>query len=197
MGPARTARTFAATLLAGTAIGTAAGPAAAAPPGGALPEGRGVQEEVTGSAFASLGSAGSDLGVFLSVFQPPGEPAFALPEVFVAGYECFLGEFVDATLDGLDEATAWGTTTLQCSGDGLPDTEAVVDVDVRWTGVGRTMRTVVAGPHFPCVSRTAIREAEISGSVHVSIPDLGIDTTVTEGFGDVRRTRSVCPPGRS
>ena len=186
----RTAAIAGCTVLGTTMLVLGAGPAAAHPRNG-----DGVTRTVAGSAIGSLPSPDGELFVLLSVFDPPDQDAFAGVEIFgqigEQTYECFEGPPVDADLDRLKEAAAEGRTRLLCSGQDLPaDVVAHVKVDVEWDGSGRVTRERFT--QEGCRVRNAIRQADVTGRVTVRIPELGVKVRITEGFGDLRRTRSVC-----
>lgn len=178
------------------------GTAAAGPP-----DDRGGSSATSGAAFGSLPSPDGSFFVFLSVFDLPGGEAVAGIEVFgtygpAEGdyFECFDSTLVNATLDGLDGAAARGSSDLVCGGPNLgADGTASVTVDVKWEAYGRIDRSTVVIPGEPCVSLNKQRAADVSGTVTVSISLPGVEdktATLTEGFGDVRVLRSVCPRGR-
>ena len=160
--------------------------------------GPGTTRTVEGSAYGSLPSPDGELFVFLSLFDPPRKKAFAGVEVFAndGAYECFNGRHIKADLDDLEEAEAEGRTRLVCGG---PDPDfprkvtAYVEVDVEWTAFGRVTRETHTEPETGCTVHNLIRSADVTGSVTVRIPALGVETTITEGFGDLRRTTSICP----
>ena len=162
---------------------------------GAGPALAGGNRTVEGSAIGSLSSTDGELGVILSIFDPPDRDAFAGVEIFgstaTSFFECFEGPQIDAELHGLKTAAAEGSTTLLCGGPDLPgDVVAYVDVDVAWDGFGR-----VAHDRFSsagCRVRTAVRQAEVTGRVTVRIPALDVEAFLPEGFGDLRRTTSIC-----
>jgi hypothetical protein len=155
-----------------------------------------VPRTVEGYAVGSLPSPDGELGVLLTIFDPPRRKAFAGVEIFGRHgdtyYECFEGPSIRADLERLRDADAWGRTKLLCGGPGLPeDVVAYVRVDVDWDGSGAITRNRYT--EGDCRVRTAIRAAEVSGRVTVRIPELGVRTRLTEGFGDLRRTTSICP----
>ena len=155
-----------------------------------------------GAAYASLPAPDQDLQVFLSVFDGPGGEATAGVEVFGAlgpdnYYECFDGPLIPAALNGLEGARAEGRTTLLCGGPNLPrDVVAHVDVDAEWTATGPVDRSAGMVPGSQCVSVNEQRAAEVTGLVTVSIPELGVTASATEGSGDVRTVTSICAGGR-
>src|SRR5688572_29243656 len=122
---------------------------------------------VEGSAIGSLSTTNGELGVILSVFDPPDRDAFAGVEIFgstaTSFFECFEGPQIDAELARLRAAEAEGRTTLLCGGPELPPEGVVahVKVDVEWDGFGRVAhdRSTVDG----CRVTTAIRQADVSG----------------------------------
>jgi hypothetical protein len=183
----RTARvlTAAAGAVALTWVGS--GTAAAAPP-----EDRGTQNSTTGSAnaFPLVG----DAGVFLGAFDPDGEAPFAVPEVFVGRYECLTEERLPADFRGLGSVSTRGTVALVCGAEDLPEVTATLTVDVVWRGVGRA--TEQPEPPFPtgCDLRVLIRQAQVSGTIALDAPALGIDGTATlDGVpGDIRSALSNC-----
>jgi hypothetical protein len=142
-----------------------------------------------------LSEPATGLTVFLDAFAPPEEPSFAGLEIFVAGYECVTVEAIGAELDGVDSASAEGELTLTC---GSPQGEATAyaDVDVVWEGTGRTTRTILAGRGQPCVVHIRTRGATVTGTVVVTIPELGIEETAVPEFGELRLATELCPPGR-
>ncbi len=168
---------------------------------GAVPAtAHGGTRTVEGSAIGSLSAPDGELGVILSVFDPPDRDAFAGVEIFgstaTSFFECFEGPQIDAELQRLREAEAEGRTTLLCGGPELPPEGVVahVRVDVEWDGFGR-----VAHDRFSldgCRVKTAIRQAEVSGRITVRIPALDVTAYLTEGVGDLRRTTSICKDAR-
>jgi hypothetical protein len=186
-----TARVLTAGALAAALAWGGTGTAIAAPP-----EGTGPVRSTDGSAFAVLStSAEPELGIILDVFDPQDQPAFAGLDVFFGAYECQTDAPIPATLDGVDSASAAGTLSVTCGGVGVPEVTGYAEVDVQWTGEGRISRSTVAGPQF-CVSRTQAREAEVTGTVRLVIEALGVDVVTTPEFGELRLTRSICPPSR-
>ncbi|TYP87519.1 hypothetical protein [Blastococcus xanthinilyticus] len=182
-------------VAAATVMVTGAGTAAAGPPGDHRPT-----RVVEDAAIGSFSTPSGDVTVFLSLFDPPGDEEIGGVEIFGTtpsgdSYECFEGPQISADLDGLRGAWSEGSTTLACGGPDLPQgVVAEVGVDVRWEPYGRVETSIVTLPDPPCVSRTRLRAAEISGLVTVSIPALGVTASVTEGFGDVRMITSICRP---
>jgi hypothetical protein len=145
--------------------------------------------------MAVLSEPASGVTVFLDAFAPPEEPSFAGLEIFVSGYECLTEESVPAELDGLDSASAEGELTLTC-GSPQGEVTAYAEVDVAWEGTGRTTRTALAGPGRPCLVKIRTREATVTGTVKVEIPELGIEETAVPEFGELRVATELCPPGR-
>ena len=177
-------------VLAAASVVMAAGTAAGSPG-----HGSGVTRTVEGSAIGSLSTPDGELGVILSVFDPPDRAAFAAVEITgstaTSPFECFEGPQIDAALVRLKQAHAEGSTTLPCSGPDLPgDVVAHVEVDVDWHAHGRVAhdRSTSEG----CRLTTAIRQAEVTGRVTVRIPALDLEAYLPEGVGDVRRTTSLC-----
>jgi hypothetical protein len=174
-------------LLAAGALGGMVGTAAAAPPAG-----RGTENTTTGSAtaFPLVGGA----GVFLNAYDPDGEAPFTVPEVFAGGYECFTDERLPADFRGLGSVRTAGTVGVTCSGDRVPDVTGSLTVDVGWRGRGPA--TEQPEPPFPtgCDLRVLIRQADVTGSIALEIPALGIDaTTDLVGVpGDIRMALSNC-----
>ena len=80
---------------------------------------------------------------------------------------------------------------------GSPEGEATgsATVDLGWAGEGPVRRYVIAGPGFPCRSLGREREADVTGSVQVVIPGLGIEefTTPDDDNGRLTSVRSICP----
>lgn len=186
-------------------VWTGAGTAAAGPSAD-----RGKVFPTEGAAYGSLPAPDGSLYVHLSVWEDPGGEATAGVEVFGTYgdgefdyFECFDGSPVSATLDGLDGATAAGSTTLVCGGPGrLSDGVASVSVDVEWEPYGRIDRSVVRVPGDPCISLNKQRAAHLVGDATVSISfseGSTITATIDDGVGpgDVRTLRGVCPRGRS
>jgi hypothetical protein len=161
----------------------------------ARPSDPGPSRSTTESAMAVLSEATSDVVVFLDAFTPPGEPSFARLEIFVAGYECLTEDSVPADLDGLESAAAVGALTLTC-GSARGNMTAFADVDVAWQGTGRSTRTTLAGHGRNCVQRIRTREATVTGTVEVTVPELGIDETAVPEFGELRLATELCPPRR-
>ncbi|RZU30936.1 hypothetical protein [Blastococcus saxobsidens] len=181
-------------------VGT--GTAAAGPPAD-----RGNLFPTVGAAYASLPAPDGDFYVHLSVFDGRGGEATAGVEVFGTYgpgegeyFECFDGPLIGATLDGLDGATAEGSTTLVCGGPALPgDGAAHVTVDVEWEAYGPVDRSAVVIPGLPCVSLNKQRAAEVTGlvTITVALPEREpITATIEDGFGDVRTLTDICPRGR-
>jgi hypothetical protein len=183
-------RTVVVGALAASLAWSGAGTAAAA-----RPSDPGPSRSTTGSAMAVLSEEPSGLTVFLDAFTPPGEPSFARLEIFVAGHECLTENSIPATLDGLESASAEGRLTLTC-GSAQGDVTAVADVDVAWEGAGRTTRTTLAGPGRNCVVKIRTREATVTGTVEVSVPELGIEETAAPEVGELRLATELCPPLR-
>ena len=178
-----TAGAFSAVLAAATA-----GTAAAAPPSDHEPT-----RSTTGSAFAFL--SGPESAVFLDAFAPPGEDSFATLEIFVAGFECLTEERIPAVVDDLTSASATGELTLTCgSAEGEVLAHAVVDV--AWEGEGPISPSTFAGRGMACVVRVLTRQATVTGTVQVTIPELGIDETARPGEGELREATELCPPRR-
>ena len=180
-----------ATAVAGCAVLGAASVILGAAPAAASPGSRTVE----GSAIASLTTPSGDLAVFLSLFDPPDRDAFAGVEIFgsiaTSSFECFEGPPIDATLNRLKDAEAEGSTTLLCGGPELPnDVLGYVEVDVEWDAFGPVSHDRFSSDG--CRVTTAIRQAEVTGRVTVRIPALDIDAYLPEGFGDLRRTTSIC-----
>ncbi|MGX5656001.1 hypothetical protein ACWKWC_14605 [Geodermatophilus nigrescens] len=178
----RTAAAVTLLLAAGT-LGTLTGTAAAAPPG----------NTTTGSAdaFPLVGGA----AVFLSAFDPDGEAAFVVPEVFAGRYECVTEERVPAAFSGLGAVSAAGTVTLTCSGFEVPDLTGTLTVDVAWRGRG----PVTAQPPVPseCRLRVLERVADVTGSVTVDVPGLVGATAALDGVpGTIRSALSNCAAPR-
>ena len=197
-------RIVAAGAVAAGLVWVGAGTAAADPPAD-----RGKVFPTEGAAYASLPSPDGTFYVHLSVFDKPGDGATAGVEVFGTYgtgeddyYECFDSTLIGATLDGLDGATAAGSSTLVCSGPNLGgDGTAHVTVDATWDPYGKVDRSVVRVPGDPCISLNKQRAATVEAdfSVSISLPGLEEITATVEdgsGFGDVRVLRSVCPRGR-
>ena len=184
-------RTLTTAALTAALAWTCAGAASAAPP-----EGIGPTRSTDGFAFAILASAGEPgLGIFLEVFDPRAQPAFAGLDVFFGSYECQTDAPVPASLDGTESASVAGTLLLTCGGPGVPEVTGYAEIDVRWTGEGRIRRSTVAGPQF-CVSRTETRAAEVTGTVRLVIDALDVDLVMTPVYGELQQTRSLCPPSR-
>ncbi len=174
---------------------TGAGTAAAGPPTGG-----GVTVTNDDYGLAALSSAEvPGLTVFLDVFAPGDRSPFADLEVFVAGYECVTGEedSIPATVQALESASAAGTLPLTCSSPtGEVTGEAVVQ-DVVWDGEGPLRSEVIRpGPGVRCVLFVVAREATVTGTVQVTIPDLGIDAEATGERGELRHVTGICPPAR-
>ena len=170
------------------------GTAAAAPP-----EDRGPERTATSYATAVLTGTETDMAVFFDVYAPEGDPAFGILEVFVDGYECLTEDRVAATVDGLESATAAGTLDLVC---GSPDGEyagTATVVDLRWIGEGEIERYTVAGRIFSCSGFGEQRRADVTGSVTVEIPGLGIDesTAADDTYSRLTYVEGICPPGRN
>ncbi|PWW25120.1 hypothetical protein JD79_04316 [Geodermatophilus normandii] len=182
----RTAGALTLLLAAGT-LGALTGTAGAAPPAGA-----GTENTTTGSAtaFPLVGGA----GVFLTAYDPDGEAPLTVPEVFAGSYECFADESLPADFRGLGSVSTAGTTGVTCFADGLPDLTGTLTVDVQWRGRGPA--TEQPEPPFPteCDLRVLIRQADVTGSIALEIPALGIDaTTDLVGVpGDIRTALSNC-----
>jgi hypothetical protein len=145
--------------------------------------------------MAVLSEPASGVTVFLDAFAPPEEPSFAGLEIFVAGYECLTEDAIPAELDRLDSGSAEGELTLTC-GSEQGQVTAHAEVDVVWEGTGRTTLTTLAGPGRPCVVHIRTREAAVTGTVEVEIPELGIEETAVPEFGELRVATELCPPGR-
>jgi len=180
-----------ATAVAGCAVLGAASVILGAAPAAASP----VSRTVEGSAIGSLTATDADLGVFLSVFDPPDVDAFAGVEIFgstaTSPFECFEGPRIDAGMNRLKAAEAEGRTTLTCGGPGLPeDVVAYVRVDVEWDAFGRVSHERSSSGQ--CEVTTAIRQADVTGRVTVRIPALDIEAYLSDGTGQVRRTTSLC-----
>jgi hypothetical protein len=175
----RTAAALTLLLAAGT-LGTLSGTATAAPPG----------NTTTGSAdaFPLVGGA----GVFLSAYDPDGEAAFAVPEVFAGGYECGTEERLPARFRGLGSVSTTGTVEVTCWGAELPDVTGTVTVDVAWRGRG----PVTAQPPVPseCDLRVLLRAAEVTGTVTLEVPGVVPETTAAlDGIpGTIRVALSNC-----
>ncbi len=63
-------------------------------------------------------------------------------------------------------------------------------MDVAWDGYGPVRRETFT--QDGCTARSVIRQADVAGRVTVRIPELGVKVRITEGFGDLRRTKTVC-----
>ncbi|GAB3314053.1 hypothetical protein GCM10027451_28550 [Geodermatophilus aquaeductus] len=174
-------------LLAAGALGTLTGTATAAPPAGS-----GTENTTTGSAsaFPLVGGA----GVFLSAYDPDGEAPFTVPEVLAGAYECFADERLPADFRGLGSVRTAGTTGVTCSADGLPDVTGTLGLDVEWRGRGPA--TEQPEPPVPtgCDLRVLIRQADLTGSITLEVPALGIDATADLAGvrGDIRTALSNC-----
>jgi hypothetical protein len=156
----------------------------------------GVTRTVEGYGVGSLSAPDSELGVLITLFDPPDRDAHAGVEIFgstaTSYYECFEGPSIEADLDRLRDADAWGRTRLLCGGPDLPrDVTAFVKVDLDWDRAGPVVRDRF--PQGECTVRTAMRPADVTGRVTVRIPALGVKARLTEGVGDLRRTTTVCP----
>lgn len=190
-------RIVAAGAVAAGMLWAGTGTAAADPPAD-----RGSTFPTEGAAFASLSTPDGSLSVFLSVFDPPGEEPIAGVEVFgtdptYGPYECWQGPMITASFRGLAGASAEGSTTLLCGGEHLPDdVVAHVSVDATWKAVGPVDRSTVVIPGMPCATLNRQRAAEVTGPVTVEVPALGVEATLPDGFGDVRRLTSICAGGR-
>ena len=177
-------------LLAGATIWAAAGPAAA-----------GVTRSTLGLASVFLTNpdpAGPEILVPFDVFAPEGVDAFGRGEIFVLGFECVTEDAVPATVDGLASASAQGELAYVCNSP-TDSVTGTATVDLAWIADGRTRRVTTAGPFSPCVTHLQIRHATVTGSVHILIPDLGVDVTATSPGDDddsVRQERSLCHPSR-
>jgi hypothetical protein len=151
----------------------------------------------TGSASAVLtGTATPGMAVFFDAYAPDRTEPFGGLEVFVAGYECLTEDRVPATIDGLESATAAGELTFVC-GSPAGEVTGSATVDLTWTGVGDVRRYVVAGAGSPCISFGRERHAEVTGSVQVVIPALGIDESAIpeDDFSRLTSVTSICPRG--
>ncbi len=177
--------------LAAAVVWAGAGTAAAAP-GDHWPT-----RTTTGSASAVLtGTTTPGMAVFFDAFAPDRTEPFGGLEVFVAGYECLTEDRVPATIDGLESATAAGELAFVC---GSPEGEATgsATVDLTWTGEGGVQYSAFAGEGSPCASFARDRQAEVTGSVRVVIPGLGIDesTVPADDSGRLASVTSICTHG--
>ena len=174
-----------------------------------LPADRGGIFPTEGAAYASLPSPHDSFHLHLSVFGRRGDGATAGVEVFGTYgtgeddyFECFDGPLASATLDGLDGATAAGSTTLVCSGPNLPgDGTGHVTVDVRWEPYGRVDRSAVVIPGCRASPWDEQRAADVIGdfTVSISLPGVGDITATVEdasGLGDVGTQTGICARGR-
>jgi hypothetical protein len=178
--------------LAAAVVWAGAGTAAAAPPGDHWPT-----RTTTGYASAVLtGTTTPGMAVFFDAYAPDRTEPFGGLEVFVAGYECLTEDRVPATIDGLESATAAGELAFVC---GSPEGEVTgsATVDLTWTGEGDVRHYVLAGPGFPCISFGRERQADVTGSVRVVIPELRIDESTIADDGSSRLTSvtSICLRG--
>ncbi len=183
-------RTLVVGALAASLAWSGAGTATAA-----RPSDPGPSRFTTGSAMAVLSEPSSGVSVFLDAFTPPGKASFARLEVFVAGYECTTEHSIPADLDGLESASGEGRLTLTC-GSAQGDVTAFADVDVAWQGTGRVTRTTLAGSGQDCIVKIRTREATVTGTVEVRVPELGIVQTAVPDFGELRLATELCPPRR-
>ena len=170
-----------------------AGTAGATPPAGA-----GVTVTNDDYALAALPSAEEpDMTVFLDVFATEDRAPFADLEVFVAGYECVTGEedSIPATVATLEAASTAGTLPLTCgSPTGSDVTGQAVVEGVAWDGEGpRRYEVIPPGPGVRCLLLVAAREATVTGTVQVTIPDLMIDAEATGERGELRHVTGICP----
>jgi len=184
-----TGRALAVGALATVLVGTTGGPATAAPPTVSTLRSAGV-------ILTDPDPAGAGAFVTFDVFAPPGEHAFGVGEVFVPGYECLADERAPATITGLRAATSTGTVPLTCGSEtappeGIPG-QAVVELT--WSGEGTVQRSTTVDRDRRCVTRTGTRQARVAGSVHVTVPALEVDVTVSapaDGAA-IREERSIC-----
>ena len=191
----RTMRQHALTVgaLAATLIGLEGGIAVGAPP----PEGPAVRSSlITASVFL----IGPDVFSDFNVYAPEAEAAFGRGDIFVAGYDCVTDDAAAATIDGLDSATATGRLEYLCSTPDVYDVPAYATVDLAWIGEGEIGRLTSAGPLNTCTEHLQIRHAQVSGTIRLVIPDLGIDQMASAPGDDddsLVQREAICPPGRN
>ncbi|MGY1728966.1 hypothetical protein ACI79J_18540 [Geodermatophilus sp. SYSU D01062] len=177
-------------LLAAGALGTLTGTAAAAPP-----DGRGA----TTSWYATTRVDGGDLSVDATVTGGRDGGAVADVAVFLGGLRCVPLEDLDVDLVQLESAALSGESAMSCTpegGQGAVPVGAHLTIDLTWTGTGDVRRLPLTGSLDHCVGRFLERDAEVTGSVTVTIEG-GTPYTVTgEAAGDValRWQHVACPP---
>lgn len=178
-------------------VWSGAGTAGATPPAGG-----GVTVTNDDYALAALPSAEvPGMTVFLDVFATEDRAPFADLEVFVGEYECVTGEedSIPATMATLESATAAGTLPLTCGSSTADEvTGTAVVEEVVWDGEGPLRYEVIPpGPGVRCLLVVVAREAAVKGTVHVTIPDLGIDAEASGERGELRHVTGICPPART
>ncbi|TFV64362.1 hypothetical protein E4P41_02120 [Geodermatophilus sp. DF01-2] len=181
------------TLLATAVVGTAAGPAAAAPAG---TEGR------TGYADATFDgiddSTGRTVHSVFSVFDPQDQAPFGTTDFFVgedAGivYECVTDQRTPATISGLDFAGAAGVLRVDChSPMGLPSRSGYAVVGVLWRGEGPVEHLVF--PREECTEYLDVRHARVVGAVLLAVPGVAVTTLTPHDHpaDEIRQQRVVC-----
>lgn len=182
-------------------VAAALGWSGAATAGATPPAGGGVTVTNDDYALAALPSAEvPGMTVFLDVFAPEDRAPFADLEVFVAGYECVTGEEdnIPATVRTLTFASTAGTLPLACSSPTGPDVSGTAVVEgVVWDGEGPLRFEVIPpGPGVRCLLSVIAREAAVTGTVQVTIPELRIDAEATGERGELRHVTGICPPAR-
>jgi hypothetical protein len=74
-------------------------------------------------------------------------------------------------------------------------TVGVVVVTLAWSAAG-TAGATPPGPGVRCLLFVTAREATVTGTVQVTIPDLMIDAEATGERGELRHVTGICPPLR-
>ena len=164
----------------------AAGPAAA---------GDGPARTTSGSTSAFLWTGSDDgPGVFFDLFQPPGQDAFANLEVFVGAYECLTPGPVPAEFDPVaGTASATGSLELSCNGFDLPEATGEATFALTFTPGEQTLFRGV-DVDGRCLTRSWVRDAGVTGTVTVEVPDLGLSAETVTREAEFRVDDRVCIP---
>ena len=131
-------------------------------------------------AFTTLGAPDGETFFYAEGYDV-AEGDVGIVDVFGATLECTLpegGAPAPFASDGRTAATLVGTLVVDCydhaTGRGG---EATVEVDLRWTASGETVRTPLSSPRTGCTGVRYTTPADVTGSVQLRAPSLGLDAT--------------------
>ncbi len=180
-------------LVAGGALGTLTGTAAAAPP-----EGRGAT--VTDRAWAAYTGA-EELFAEVTVEEVRGSAVTVDLLLSAEGWDCTTDGAGPAVADveRLESARAVATFDYTCTEDDAPQglvaptLSGTASVDLAWTGSGGTERL----PLYHCnVGRSLVRAATVTGGVVLTGEHELAGELVLAG-GGMSHDHLACPPGRA